>query len=146
MQNTVKAIDAVLKVETPVGPAWRRFNADDYGEMKDGSPFPGHGKGGVGRPWPLLVGERAHFELAAGRVDDARRLLRTFEGFASETGLLPEQIWDADDVPERQLFRGRATGSAMPLVWAHAEYVKLLRSLRDGRVFDMPAQTVKRYL
>jgi glucoamylase len=34
----------------------------------------------------------------------------------------------------------------MPLVWAHAEYVKLLRSLRDGRVFDMPPQTVQRYL
>ena len=29
----------------------------------------------------------------------------------------------------------------MPLVWAHAEHVKLLRSLRDGRVFDMPPQT-----
>jgi glucoamylase len=26
----------------------------------------------------------------------------------------------------------------MPLVWAHAEYVKLARSLRDGRVFDTP--------
>ncbi len=34
----------------------------------------------------------------------------------------------------------------MPLVWAHAEYVKLLRSLRDGRVFDMPPQTVERYI
>ena len=34
----------------------------------------------------------------------------------------------------------------MPLVWAHAEYVKLRRSLRDGAVFDLPPQTVKRYL
>jgi glucoamylase len=34
----------------------------------------------------------------------------------------------------------------MPLVWAHAEYLKLLRSLHDGRVFDMPPQTVERYL
>jgi glucoamylase len=34
----------------------------------------------------------------------------------------------------------------MPLVWAHAEYVKLLRSLRDGRVFDTPPQTVERYV
>jgi glucoamylase len=34
----------------------------------------------------------------------------------------------------------------MPLVWAHAEYVKLRRSLAAGRVFDTPPQTVQRYL
>ena len=33
----------------------------------------------------------------------------------------------------------------MPLVWAHAEHVKLLRSLADGRVFDMPPQARRRY-
>jgi glucoamylase len=31
-------------------------------------------------------------------------------------------------------------------VWAHSEYIKLRRSLRDGRVFDQPPQTVQRYL
>ena len=85
-------------------------------------PFPGHGKGGIGRAWPLLTGERAHYELAAGRRDQAERLLHTLEGFANEGGMLPEQVWDADDIPERALFRGQATGSAMPLAWAHAEY------------------------
>jgi glucoamylase len=49
-------------------------------------------------------------------------------------------------MPERELFFGQPSGSAMPLVWAHAEYLKLLRSLCDGRVFDMPPQTVQRYL
>jgi glucoamylase len=34
----------------------------------------------------------------------------------------------------------------MPLVWAHAEYVKLRRSLHDGLVFDMPPQPVERYI
>lgn len=34
----------------------------------------------------------------------------------------------------------------MPLVWAHAEYVKLRRSLQEGWVFDMPRHTVARYL
>lgn len=34
----------------------------------------------------------------------------------------------------------------MPLVWAHAEYLKLCRSLEDGMVFDQPPQTVRRYL
>jgi glucoamylase len=54
-------------------------------------------------------------------------------------------VWDQADIPERELFRGRPAGSAMPLVWAHAEHIKLLRSLRDGRVFDMPPQPVERY-
>jgi len=141
--NTVKVIDALLKVEAPQGPLWHRYNGDGYGEHKDGRPFDGIG---VGRGWPLLTGERAHFELAAGRVDEAERLCRALEGFASAEGLIPEQIWDQPDVPGRELFFGHPTGSAMPLVWAHGEYLKLLRSLRDGRVFDMPAQTVARYL
>ena len=101
---------------------------------------------GVGRPWPLLTGERAHYELAAGRRDEALRLTRALGAFANDGGLLPEQVWDAPDLPERQLFFGRPAGSAMPLVWAHAEYIKLLRSLRDARVFDTPPQTVERYV
>lgn len=141
--NTVKAIDALLKVETPNGPAWRRYVDDLYGEHADGTPFDGTG---VGRAWPLLTGERAHYELAAGRVWEAEKLMRAMESFANEGGMIPEQVWDADDIPEAELFRGKATGSAMPLVWAHAEYVKLRRSLRDGRVFDLPPQTVERYL
>jgi len=55
-------------------------------------------------------------------------------------------VWDSADIPSRELFIGHASGSAMPLVWAHAEYLKLLRSLFDGHVFDQPPQTVKRYL
>jgi hypothetical protein len=34
----------------------------------------------------------------------------------------------------------------MPLVWTHAEYLKLRRSLHDGRLFDLPPQAVQRYL
>lgn len=143
MVNTVKVIDALLKVDLPPGPCWYRYNEDGYGEHEDGEPFDGTG---IGRAWPLLTGERAHYELAAGRIDEARRLLNTFEQFANAGGLLPEQVWDSDDLPEKELFRGKPAGSAMPLVWAHAEHIKLLRSLRDGRVFDMPPQTVERYL
>jgi glucoamylase len=140
--NTVWAIDALVRVDLPQGLGWRRYNHDGYGEHEDGRPFDGTG---VGRAWPLLTGERAHFELAAGRREEAYRLLNSFRGFANHGGLLPEQTWDADDIPDRELFRGGPSGSAMPLVWAHAEYVKLLRSLRDGKVFDMPPQAVRRY-
>jgi glucoamylase len=140
--NTVRVIDALLKVETPGGPSWHRYNDDGYGEHADGSPFDGTG---TGRAWPLLTGERAHYELAAGRPAAAVRLLHAMEAFANEGGLISEQVWDSPDIPDRELFIGRPSGSAMPLVWAHAEYVKLRRSLRDRRVFDMPPQTLQRY-
>jgi glucoamylase len=140
--NTVRVIDTLLKVDTPTGPAWHRYNDDGYGEHNDGSPFDGTG---LGRAWPLLTGERAHYELAAGRRQEAAYLLDALTTFASDGGMLPEQIWDADDIPERGLLCGRPSGSAMPLVWAHAEYIKLCRSLHDGHVFDMPPQPVQRY-
>ena len=34
----------------------------------------------------------------------------------------------------------------MPLMWAHAEYVKLLRSVVDGSVFDLIPVVAERYL
>ncbi|HEY4257922.1 MAG TPA: glycoside hydrolase family 15 protein [Candidatus Udaeobacter sp.] len=141
--NTVRVIDSLLKVETPHGPCWRRYNHDGYGEHADGSPFDGTG---IGRAWPLLTGERAHYELAAGRKEEARRLMKTMEAFTSDGGMIPEQIWDAPDIPERSLYFGRPSGSGMPLVWAHAEYIKLSRSIRDGKVFDLPPATARRYL
>lgn len=141
--DTVKVIDARLRRDLPQGPLWYRYNGDGYGEHEDGSPFDGTGQG---RPWPLLAGERAHYELAAGRKDEAAGLLKVLEGSAGAGGLLPEQVWDGADLAERELLHGRPSGSAMPLVWAHSEHIKLLRSLRDGAVFDMPPQGVKRYI
>jgi glucoamylase len=141
--NTLKIVDALLKVEMPQGPLWHRYNDDGYGEHEDGSAFDGTG---IGRAWPLLTGERAHYELAAGRKDEAERLRRTLECSADPGGMISEQTWDAPDMPDRELFFGRPSGSARPLVWAHAEYVKLVRSLRDGRIFDQPPQPAERYI
>jgi glucoamylase len=84
--------------------------------------------------------------LPAGRREKAESLLHTLEAFANDGEMIPEQVWDSTDISQRELFFGRPSGSAMPLVWAHAEYIKLRRSLQDGRVFDMPLQTVQRYL
>ena len=141
MEDSLRVVDAVLRVEAPAGPCWRRYNNDGYGQQPDGGPF---GDWGVGRAWPLLTGERGHYELAAGR--DAMQCIQAMEGFASRGGMLPEQIWDAADVSGEELFFGRPTGSAMPLMWAHAEYIKLLRSVRDGVVFDRIAAVADRYL
>ena len=142
IRDTVTMIDALLRTETSTGPAWHRYNGDGYGEHDDGSPFDGTG---VGRGWPLLAGERAHYEIAAGNLGEAERLAAVMRAQASDGGLLPEQVWDAADVPDANLLNGRATGSAMPLAWAHAEYIKVLRSLRDGHVFDCPPQVLARY-
>lgn len=141
--QTVEKIDQLLKSETTKGPVWHRYNHDGYGEHADGSPFNGIG---IGRGWPLLTGERAHYELASGRKEEALQLLRTFSKMAGAGGLFPEQIWDTEDIPNKALFNGHSTGSAKPLVWAHAEYLTLLRSISDGKVFGMPTQTVERYL
>ena len=140
--NTIKVVDALLRVKLPQGPCWYRYNDDGYGEHADGRPFDGTG---IGRPWPLLSGERAHYELEAGNRNDAEDLLRTMSFSSNRSRLLPEQVWDAADIPDRELFFGKASGSACPLVWAHSEYIKLVRSLKDGKIFDQPPQTVKRY-
>jgi glucoamylase len=142
--NTLRAIDALLAVELPQGPCWYRYNGDGYGEHRDGSPFDGTG---IGRPWPLLAGERAHYCLAAGHRDEAEALLTVMENSTlGHSRLFPEQVWDSADIPELELFRGKPSGSACPLVWAHSEYIKLRRSIRDSKIFDQPPQTVQRYL
>jgi glucoamylase len=142
MEDSLKVVDAMLKVETPAGPTWRRYNHDGYGQGPKGEPYVGAGRG---RGWPLLTGERGHYELAAGRSSGP--YLRAMEAFANGAGLLPEQVWDEKtDRPEAGLFFGRPTGSAMPLMWAHAEYIRLLRSTVDGIVFDRIPPVADRYL
>jgi glucoamylase len=138
--DSLKVVDAVLKRELPQGPGWLRYNWDGYGQRPDGGPFEGWGQG---RVWPLLTGERAHYELAAGK--DITPLISTYEQFATCGQLLPEQVWDEGGRPGRSLRIGRPAGSAVPLVWAHAEYLKLLRSAVDGKVFDRIDPVYERY-
>jgi glucoamylase len=141
IKDSIKVIDAVIKVDTPVGACWHRYNHDGYGQQADGTPYTDYGQG---RAWPLLTGERGHYELAAG--GDVKQLLKTMEGFASDTCLLPEQVWDGADKPDSHLFLGKPTGAAMPLMWAHSEYIKLLRSIDDNCVFDFIPAVGDRYL
>lgn len=140
IEDSLQVVDAVLKVDTPHGPCWRRYNHDGYGQREDGGPFEGWG---IGRAWPLLTGERGHYELAAGR--DVGPYLRALESFANSCGLLPEQVWDEAGRKESHLKFGGPTGAAMPLMWAHAEYIKLLRSASDSQIFDLIPAVVDRY-
>jgi glucoamylase len=138
--DSLKVVDHVLKIETPNGTCWRRYNHDGYGQRKDGGPYLGWGQG---RAWPLLGGERGHYELAAGR--DPKPYIEAMERFSSKGGMLPEQVWDAPDDPQEEMFFGQSAGSAQPLVWAHSEYLKLLRSAVDGEVYDCISVVKERY-
>ncbi|MEO6906002.1 MAG: hypothetical protein ABI148_06550, partial [Ginsengibacter sp.] len=128
----------------PNGPCWHRYSNDGYGEEKNGDGFKGNGLG-IGRAWPLLAGERGHYEIAAGNIEGAREILKSMDKFANN-GLLSEQIWDTDDIPEKGLFFGEHSGSAMPLVWTHSEYIKLCYSIKEKKIFDRSEHTVERYI
>jgi glucoamylase len=138
--DSLKVVDSVIKRGLPQGPGWLRYNWDGYGDRPDGGPFQGWGQG---RVWPLLTGERAHYELAAGK--DIAPLIATYERFATGGQMMPEQVWDESTRPDSSLKMGQPAGSATPLVWAHAEYLKLLRSAVDGKVFDRIESVYERY-
>jgi glucoamylase len=140
IQDTIKVIDHVLKVDTPSGAVYHRYNDDGYGEYPDGRPFDG---GGVGRAWPLLVGERGHLAMQSG--EDPIGYLRTMWNCASVGGLLPEQVWDTAPIPELGLAPGRPTGSAMPLLWTHAEFLKLLIAREQRRPIELLQAVEQRY-
>jgi glucoamylase len=140
MADSLAVVDAVLKRDLPQGPGWLRYNGDGYGNKADGGPFQGWGQG---RVWPLLTGERAHYELAAGT--DISELIKTYERFATCGQMMPEQVWDDVNVADASMKLGQPAGSAVPLVWAHAEYLKLLRSAMDGKVFDRIEPVYERY-
>jgi glucoamylase len=132
IRNTSVVTESLLKVETPLGIAYRRYNEDGYGEHSDGSPYDGNG---IGRAWPLLTGERGHFELQLG--NDPLPYLEMMTRMTGPTGLIPEQVWDGPPIPERGLQPGKPTGSAMPLVWAHAEFLKLLCAREQKRPLEL---------
>lgn len=138
--HSVTVVDRLLKTDTPNGPVWHRYNDDGYGEHDDGRPFDGTGRG---RGWPLLTGERGHYALAAG--EDVLPYLEAMLAMGSPLGLLPEQVWDSAPVPGRGLVPGKPSGSAMPLVWAHSEFIKLCYGRVLGRPVDRPAATWSRY-
>ncbi len=140
IRDTIAVIDAMLRVVTPSGPVYHRYNEDGYGEKADGSPFDGSG---VGRLWPILTGERGHLALQSG--EDPLPYLETMARCASAGGLLPEQVWDAAPIAERGLAPGRPTGSAMPLLWSHAEFLKLLVARETGRPVELLKSVERRY-
>ena len=127
--DSVVVADHMLARQTASGVAYSRYDLDGYGEWLDGSGWPVRGFG-IGRPWPLLAGERGHYEALRGC--DATATLSAMLAMRGRGGLLPEQVWDVGDLPWRGLRNGQPTGSAMPLAWAHSELIKLAVTVSTG--------------
>lgn len=171
--NSLNVIDKVIKVETPNGPAFYRYNNDGYGEMDDGRRWNWDGKyTGKGRLWVLLSGERGQYELALAGLDAvsdrnsngesrsktaARRSvawqrLDNMLAFANDGLMIPEQVWDKKETPTNidkqfipELKFGEGTGSATPLAWSMAQFIRLATNLKAGRNLDTPDVVYERY-
>lgn len=160
--KSLKVVDQVIKVDTPNGPGFYRYNNDGYGEMDDGRRWNWDGKyTGKGRLWALLSGERGQYEIALCSIAAANydwactvgyNRLNHMLGFANEGLMLPEQIWDKKESPKNidrqfvpELKFGEGTGSATPLAWSMAQFIRLAVNLKAGRNLDTPTVVYERY-
>jgi len=141
--ESLKLIDQLIKIRTPVGDAWYRYNHDAYGETPAGGDYDAHN--GIGRLWTLLTGERGEYELASGDIDAARKRLETLAGFANDGLMIPEQVWDREESPSASLRFGAGTGSATPLAWSMAQFIRLAMSIERGRNVETPRVVWERY-
>jgi glucoamylase len=139
--QSVAIIDSFIRVTTPDGDLFYRYNHDGYGEKDDGSPYTGSG---IGRLWPLLTGERGEYELANGRRQAATACLNTMARTANSGYLIPEQVWDRPDGRGLFIF-GKGTDSATPLAWSMAQFVRLALSIDAGAPVELPAVVGNRY-
>jgi glucoamylase len=150
--STLPVVDRELGVNTPNGEFWHRYNHDGYGESLTGGPFGNND--GVGRLWPIFAGERGEYELAAGELSGdvsaarsaAMKRLGAMANTANDGLMLPEQVWD-DNPPAGTAGRlpGTGTGSATPLGWTHAQFIRLAWSIDAGRPVETPSLVSCRY-
>jgi glucoamylase len=148
-----------LKVDTPNGTFWHRFNFDGYGEQRNGGPwdigFPTcdtlpqpclKSQKTIGRAWPIFAGERGEYELAAGRSATAAERLASIARTGNDGYMLPEQVWDENPPSGQPGFSpGEGTFSATPLAWTHAQYVRLAWSIDAGQPVEQPTIVADRY-
>ena len=155
--RTLPIVDDEIKSTTPSGPGWHRYNGDGYGDRgSDGRPWAPSGQG-TGHLWPVLSAERAEHSLASGDTAAATSLLLGMRAFASGVGLIPEQDWELDPIAASPYgtdpttasigFQpGKAAGSASPLTWSAASFVRLTADLAAKRNVVLPAATHDRYV
>jgi glucoamylase len=141
IDRSVAVIDATIRVETPAGPSFHRYNHDGYGEPLFGGAWLGHG---IGRIWPIFTGERGEYEVARGR--DASTYLDAMANFANDGGMIPEQIWDEADPTQSHFVFGAGTGSATPLAWSMAQFIRLVAAVEAQRIVEQPSIVATHFL
>jgi glucoamylase len=141
--KSLAIVDKMIQVETPNGAAWYRYNKDAYGERDDGGRY--DARAGRGRLWTLLTGERGQYELARGQKVLARTRLDAMMKFANEGMMIPEQVWDSRKTPSTEFRFGEGAGSATPLCWSMAQFIRLAVNLQEGRNLDTPDIVAARY-
>lgn len=141
--SSLRVVDELIKVDTPNGAGWYRYNHDAYGERPDGENY--DARTGKGRLWTLLTGERGEYELARGNLNGARRSLGAMMKFANDGLMIPEQVWDQKESPRTELRFGEGTGSATPLAWSMAQFIRLALNVRARRNLETPALVRMRF-
>ena len=142
--DSLALVDQMIRVNTPVGEAWYRYNHDAYGETPDGGRY--DARNGVGRLWALLTGERGEYEIAIGDIESARKRLDTMAGLANDGLMIPEQVWDLKTSPNGSFRFGAGTGSATPLAWSMAQFIRLAMNIEKGRNLETPRIVWERYV
>jgi glucoamylase len=142
--ESLALIDQLIKVETPQGSGWYRYNHDAYGETPEGNNY--DGRTGWGRLWTLLNGERGEYDVARGDLPRARQRLDSMMAFANDGMMLPEQVWDRRVSPRPELRFGEGTGSATPLAWSMAQFIRLAMNIKQGHNVETPNAAATRYL
>ncbi len=155
--RSLPVVDDAIRRDTASGPGWHRYNGDGYGDGdSDGHPWAPTGRGN-GHLWPVLAGERAEHHISLGDDTTASSLLDSMRRFASGFGLIPEQGWENPNLPPSPFgtppdvasigfVNGKPVGSASPLTWSAAQFVRLVRDIAAGRLLEQPASTVRRYV
>lgn len=141
IENSLAIVDSTIRVETPNGPAFHRYNHDGYGETWFGGPWLGEG---IGRLWPIFAGERGEYQVALGA--DPGVYLQAMLRFANDGGMIPEQVWDHADPGIGGFVFGRGTGSATPLVWSMGQFMRLVVDAQERRVVEQPSVVAAHFL
>ena len=141
IENSLRIIDKTIRVETPNGPCFHRYNHDGYGETFFGGPWKGQG---IGRLWPIFTGERGEYAVARG--GDATPYIEAMVHFANDGGMIPEQVWDRADPTQSHFRFGSGTGSATPLVWSMAQFMRLVIDAQEKRIVEQPSIVAGHFL
>jgi glucan 1,4-alpha-glucosidase len=147
VENSVAEVDDTIRVDAGEAAGFYRYNGDGYGERERGdvgAPWSVE-NAGKGRLWPLLTGERGEYELRAGGELSPAACLRTMQEFANSGRMIAEQVWDRQHETEYDWKFGEGTGSATPLAWSMAQYVRLAHGIDAGEPVETPAVVDRRY-